>query len=249
MRLFRRLAEVRYRYPDLRTRHAGPGGSGARARGQGIFDCELAVMHDGCDPDRRTRARERNLRILRKAIAAPSRRTLFPLPAGLRDADAARRRDPARWRAWRRRSATCTRPGRRRSGWTPTIAARCRGWPTCAHARRPGCSRSTAPARRSGRRAVRADVPGPSAGPAAVGGRVLPPAPGGFRTVGRRLRGRGWSAASATTWRPLREGRHEHLRRRAGQPRRVTCILCATWGNWRCWRAGSARPSDCSSRP
>lgn len=69
VRLFRRLPEVRYRYPIFER--VTPDLSEVCARtGQGIFECELSVLHDGCDQDRRARARERNLRILRRAIGA-----------------------------------------------------------------------------------------------------------------------------------------------------------------------------------
>lgn len=69
VRLFRHLPDVHYRYPIFERVTPALGDWCARS-GQGIFDCELAVMHDGCDADRRARARERNLRILRKAIGA-----------------------------------------------------------------------------------------------------------------------------------------------------------------------------------
>lgn len=69
VRLFRRLPDVHYRYPIFERVTPDLADWCVRS-GQGIFECDLAVMHDGCDPDRRTRARERNLRILRKAIAA-----------------------------------------------------------------------------------------------------------------------------------------------------------------------------------
>jgi tetratricopeptide (TPR) repeat protein len=69
VRLFRLLPEVRYRYPIFERITPDLSDWCARS-GQGIFECELAVMHDGCDADRRARARERNLRILRKAIGA-----------------------------------------------------------------------------------------------------------------------------------------------------------------------------------
>lgn len=69
VRLFRRLPDVRFRYPIFER--VTPDLSAVCATtGQGIFECELAVMHDGCDAERRARARERSLRILRKAIGA-----------------------------------------------------------------------------------------------------------------------------------------------------------------------------------
>lgn len=69
VRLFRRLPGVRYRYPIFERVTPDLADWCART-GQVILECDVAVMHDGCDADRRARARERNLRILRKAIAA-----------------------------------------------------------------------------------------------------------------------------------------------------------------------------------
>ena len=69
VRLFRRLPGVRYRYPIFERVTPDLADWCARG-GQAICECDLALLHDGCDPDRRARGRERNLRILRKAISA-----------------------------------------------------------------------------------------------------------------------------------------------------------------------------------
>ena len=77
LRLFRNIPQVRYRYPifeqiepDLEV--------WARQEGKVLAECELVIMSEGENPDRRTRLRERNLRILRRALDTHPEEPYFP---------------------------------------------------------------------------------------------------------------------------------------------------------------------------
>jgi tetratricopeptide (TPR) repeat protein len=67
IRLFRNAAGVRYQYP-INERIMPCLADWAARHGLQIFDADLAVMHEPRDRDTRNRKRERNLRILRKAV-------------------------------------------------------------------------------------------------------------------------------------------------------------------------------------
>jgi len=67
VRLFRNAPEVRYRYP-IHERLAPSLGEWANQENLLILDTDLAVMHERNDSDRRAHRRERNQRILRKAL-------------------------------------------------------------------------------------------------------------------------------------------------------------------------------------
>ncbi len=67
VRLFRNVSEVRYRYP-IHERLAPSLGEWANLNDLLILDSDLAVIHERDDSDRRAHRRERNQRILRKAL-------------------------------------------------------------------------------------------------------------------------------------------------------------------------------------
>ncbi len=77
VRLFRNAAEVRYQYP-INERIMPALGEWAERQGLQIMESELAVMHEPRDQERRVRNRERNLRILRKAVGAYPDEPYFP---------------------------------------------------------------------------------------------------------------------------------------------------------------------------
>jgi tetratricopeptide (TPR) repeat protein len=77
VRLFRNVPEVRYRYP-IHERLAPSLGEWASREDLLILDSDLAVMHERNDSDRRVRRRERNQRILRKALENHPDEPYFP---------------------------------------------------------------------------------------------------------------------------------------------------------------------------
>ncbi len=77
VRLFRNAPEVRYQYP-INERIMPALGEWAVTRGLQVLEADLAIMHDPSDKDSRTRKRERNLRILRKAVTAYPEEPYFP---------------------------------------------------------------------------------------------------------------------------------------------------------------------------
>lgn len=77
VRLFRNVPEVRYRYP-IHERLASSLGEWANRENLLILDSDLAVMHERNDSDRRSHRRERNQRILRKALESYPDEPYFP---------------------------------------------------------------------------------------------------------------------------------------------------------------------------
>jgi tetratricopeptide (TPR) repeat protein len=84
VRLYRRADEVRYDYP-IREQIDPTLEVWAADRSMLISDCPLTVMHEGFRPEKRARKRERNLRILRKAIAAHPAEPYFEYQLGLEE--------------------------------------------------------------------------------------------------------------------------------------------------------------------
>ncbi len=92
VRLFRRADEVRYDYP-IREQIEPSLDAWAGPRSMVISNSSLTIMHEGFRPEKRARKRERNLRILRKAIAAHPDQPYFGYQLGreelmLRDGEA-----------------------------------------------------------------------------------------------------------------------------------------------------------------
>ena len=77
VRLFRNEAEIRYRYP-IHERLAPSLGEWASRENLLILDSDLTVMHERSDSDRRAHRRERNQRILRKALEIYPDEPYFP---------------------------------------------------------------------------------------------------------------------------------------------------------------------------
>jgi tetratricopeptide (TPR) repeat protein len=77
LRLFRNAAAVRYRYPIFEQIEPSLE-LWAQPQGLIITDCDLVILSEGNNNDRRSRQRERNLRILRKAQDAHPREPYFP---------------------------------------------------------------------------------------------------------------------------------------------------------------------------
>ncbi len=77
VRLFRNVPEVRYRYP-IHERLAPSLSDWAGRENRLILDADLAVMHERNDSDRRAHRRERNQRILRKALENFPEEPYFP---------------------------------------------------------------------------------------------------------------------------------------------------------------------------
>ncbi len=77
VRLFRNVPEVRYRYP-IHERLAPALSEWAAGENLLILDADLAVMHERSDSDRRAHRRERNQRILRKALVNFPDEPYFP---------------------------------------------------------------------------------------------------------------------------------------------------------------------------
>lgn len=77
VRLFRNDPEVRYRYP-IHERLAPSLAEWGSREHLLILDSDLAVMHERNDSDRRTHRRERNQRILRKALENHPGEPYFP---------------------------------------------------------------------------------------------------------------------------------------------------------------------------
>jgi len=77
IRLFRNDPSIRYRYP-IHEQILSSLQAWAVMGGQIIADCPLTVVHDTDRPDRHLRQRERNLRILGKAIVGYPEEPYFP---------------------------------------------------------------------------------------------------------------------------------------------------------------------------
>jgi len=77
VRLFRNVPEVRYRYP-IHERLAPALGAWAEQQNLLILDSDLAVVHERPDSERRSHRRERNQRILRRALADFPNEPYFP---------------------------------------------------------------------------------------------------------------------------------------------------------------------------
>ena len=77
VRLFRNAPEIRYQYP-INERILPALAEWAVAGGLQVLESDLAVMHEPRDGDNRTRKRERNLRILRKAVVSYPDEPYFP---------------------------------------------------------------------------------------------------------------------------------------------------------------------------
>ncbi len=81
VRLFRNVREVRYRYP-IHERLAPSLNEWASRENLLILDSDMAVVHDRNDSARRTTRRERNQRILRKALELYPGESYFPYRMG-----------------------------------------------------------------------------------------------------------------------------------------------------------------------
>ncbi|MCB1183759.1 glycosyltransferase [bacterium] len=77
VRLFRNAPEVRYQYP-INERIMPALAEWAVLNGLKILESDLAVTHEPRDDENRTRKRERNLRILRKAVVSFPEEPYFP---------------------------------------------------------------------------------------------------------------------------------------------------------------------------
>ena len=77
VRLFRNVPEVRYQYP-INERIMPALGEWALRHDLAVPDVELSVMHEPRDSECRARKRERNLRILRKAVVTYPEEPYFP---------------------------------------------------------------------------------------------------------------------------------------------------------------------------
>jgi tetratricopeptide (TPR) repeat protein len=77
VRLFRNAPEVRYRYP-IHERLAPALSEWGKRENLLILEADLAVMHERNDSDRRVHRRERNQRILRKALVNHPEEPYFP---------------------------------------------------------------------------------------------------------------------------------------------------------------------------
>ena len=84
VRLFRRAEEVRYEHP-IREQIDPSLDAWAAARSMLISDSPLTIMHEGFRPEKRARKRERNLRILRKAITAHPDQPYFGYQLGVEE--------------------------------------------------------------------------------------------------------------------------------------------------------------------
>lgn len=77
LRLFRNVPQVRYQYPIFEQIEPGLT-RWAQTQGLVVVDSGLVVLSENDSDDRRSRQRERNLRILRKALAAYPSEPYFP---------------------------------------------------------------------------------------------------------------------------------------------------------------------------
>lgn len=80
-RLFRNDPQVRYRFP-IHEQVAPALEAWAARESLHVYDTLLSVVHEGNDADRRTRSRDRALRILRKAVDAHPDEAYFPYRLG-----------------------------------------------------------------------------------------------------------------------------------------------------------------------
>jgi tetratricopeptide (TPR) repeat protein len=76
LRLFRNEPRVRYRYPVLEQVEPSLAAL-AQDTGQAVVDSPLLLLHDPGNPDQRSRKRDRNLRLLREALAASPEEPYF----------------------------------------------------------------------------------------------------------------------------------------------------------------------------
>lgn len=81
VRLFRNGPDIRYRFP-IHEQILPAVEERARDCDQTVRDSELAILHEGHSPERHLRRRERNLRILQKAVAAHPDEPYFPYRLG-----------------------------------------------------------------------------------------------------------------------------------------------------------------------
>jgi len=77
VRLFRNSPEARYEFP-VHEQITPALEAWARSTGLVIQDTPLVVIHDGESPERRTRRRERNLRLLNQALETHGQEPYFP---------------------------------------------------------------------------------------------------------------------------------------------------------------------------
>ncbi|HPF70360.1 MAG TPA: glycosyltransferase family 2 protein, partial [Candidatus Krumholzibacteria bacterium] len=80
-RLFRADPQVRYRFP-IHEQVSPAVETFAAAEGLHVYDTLLSVVHEGNEAERRTRSRERALRILRKAVDSHPHEAYFPYRLG-----------------------------------------------------------------------------------------------------------------------------------------------------------------------
>lgn len=77
VRLFRNVPDIRYQYP-INERIMPALGEWAVQEGMQVLEADLAIMHEPGNRAGRVRKRERNLRILRKAVVAYPEEPYFP---------------------------------------------------------------------------------------------------------------------------------------------------------------------------
>jgi len=77
VRLFRNVPEIRYQYP-INERIMPALGEWAVLNGLQVLEADLAIMHEPSDRESRARKRERNLRILRRAVVTYPEEPYFP---------------------------------------------------------------------------------------------------------------------------------------------------------------------------
>jgi len=82
VRLFRNTPEIRYQYP-INERIMPALGEWAVTCGMQVIEADLAIMHEPSDHAGRARKRERNQRILRKAVVAYPEEPYFPYQLGV----------------------------------------------------------------------------------------------------------------------------------------------------------------------
>jgi tetratricopeptide (TPR) repeat protein len=81
LRLFRNGPDIRYRFP-IHEQISPAVEERARSCDQAVLDSDLAILHEGHTPERHLRRRDRNQRILRKAVAAHPDEPYFPYRLG-----------------------------------------------------------------------------------------------------------------------------------------------------------------------
>ena len=132
VRLFRNVPVVRFRYP-IHERITPSLERWAEAQGLTVLDSRLTVMHEPAESSHRSLKRERNLRILRKAVDAHPEEPYFPYRLGcaglamldeevlpVAGARAALEHLQAAWR----KAGRIPEERRLHLGWLPDLAAR-----------------------------------------------------------------------------------------------------------------------------